>query len=173
MTTCPREDDVLVAVGTGRWPDRTDAELRAHVVQCAVCADLVTVTHAFKTNLDDADAQDRRVLPDGSLVWWRAQLRAREEAARVATRPITAAQAISFASVVGVLGLIVGATSSWLQAGMHWIAGVLVWLDPRGLSVPPALVTAAAEHAWLVGMIAMVFLLVPVGLYLATREPRT
>ena len=37
---------------------------------------------------EDRDcAQAEAVVPSSSAVWWRAQIRAREEAARVATRP--------------------------------------------------------------------------------------
>jgi hypothetical protein len=165
---CIHEEDVLTAVGTGRWPDRADAELRAHVAQCDVCRDLVAVTAAFH----DQDAADQRVLPDASLIWWRSQIRAREEAARTAARPITVAQALSFASVIGVLGLIVGATSSWMQVGMVWAGRMLAWLDPRKITVPESVVTLAADHALLIGLAGVAVLMLPVGLYFAIRDPR-
>jgi hypothetical protein len=169
-STCPREDDVLVAVGTGRWPDRADADLCAHVKQCAVCSDLLTVTRAFAAR---DEGRDQRILPDASLVWWRSHLRAREEAARLAVRPITVAQAVSFASVVGMLGVIVGATSSWLQAGLRWGAGLFARFELPEVNVPAALSVAATDHVWLIAVAGTFVLLVPVGLYLATREPRT
>src|ERR1700719_2682527 len=100
---CTHEADVLTAVDTGRWPDRADADLRAHVATCAICQDVVAVGQAFRK-----DAGRPVSPPDASLVWWRAQMQAREEATRLAARPITVAQAIAFASVVGVLGALLG-----------------------------------------------------------------
>ena len=38
---CGREDDVLDALTSGRWPDRADDELRSHVATCAICADVI------------------------------------------------------------------------------------------------------------------------------------
>jgi hypothetical protein len=87
---CPREQDVLDAVQSRRWPNRASDELRAHVVNCDVCADLAVVAGAL---LDGDEAGTaRHEVPPASLVWWRAQLRAREEAAQAALRPIRVAQ---------------------------------------------------------------------------------
>lgn len=167
---CSREDDVLAAIGTGRWPDRADAELRSHVAHCAICRDVVAVAQAFADGSDHAVAS--APVADSAVVWWRAQLRARDDAARLAARPITVAQAISFASIIGLIGVIVGATSAWLQTGIHWLGGMAAWLDPRALTVPQSLVTAATDHAALIAAVAMVLLLIPIGVYFAVREPR-
>jgi hypothetical protein len=40
-------------------------------------------------------------VPDAGLVWWRATIRARAEAARVAEQPIAVAHSIAGASVIG------------------------------------------------------------------------
>ena len=51
---------------------------------------------------------DARV-PSAGLVWWRAELRARQEATRAAERPVVFAHAFGIAYAVGVaLALIVG-----------------------------------------------------------------
>ena len=47
---CEFEADVLAAALQSRWPDQVDAELRAHVAQCPICSDVVTITCA----VDDA-----------------------------------------------------------------------------------------------------------------------
>lgn len=90
MTHCPREEDVLDTVAARRWPERCDAGLAAHLRDCAACADLAAVAAAL---LEDHESawQEARV-PSPALVWWRAQARAREEAARAAARPIAFAQ---------------------------------------------------------------------------------
>ena len=162
---CPREEDVVAAVGTGRWPDRADAELRAHVASCALCQDAAAVTSAFASQ--DASPEP---LPDASLVWLRAQLRARAEATRLAERPITIAQAVAFAAVVGVLGALFGAASPWLQGALHGISGALAHLDPRGVPLPPALTGLVEQHAGLTAAIALSLILMPVGVYWAIRE---
>jgi len=64
-------------------------------------------------------------VPSAGTVWWRAQLRARQEAARVVVRPITAAQALSLAALFGLAGAVFGATASWFQGALRWFGGAL------------------------------------------------
>jgi hypothetical protein len=95
---CEREEDVLEAVTSDHWPDRCPAELRSHVESCALCRDLVDVAGAFQLDHERA-SRDARV-PPSSVVWWRAQLRAREDAVRRAARPLGFIQGV--AATVGV-----------------------------------------------------------------------
>ena len=44
---CSREQDVLDAITTGRWPGRCDAELRDHVEFCGICQDVAAVFSAI------------------------------------------------------------------------------------------------------------------------------
>ena len=53
-------------------------------------------------------AQQEAQLPTPEIVWWRAQTRARQEAARVAARPIFFTQALAFAALIGLLLLLFG-----------------------------------------------------------------
>jgi hypothetical protein len=98
---CSREQDVIDAVSSGRWPDRCDDALRAHVAACAICAEVAEVARAIQ---DDHEAawRDARVPPSGR-VWWRAEMRARQEAARKAARPITLVQGAAAVCAGGVL----------------------------------------------------------------------
>jgi len=91
---CSYEDDVLTAVNTGRWPDRVDDDLTAHVASCELCRELVAIAPLFA----EAAATPQRALPDASVVWLRSQMHAREEATRLAERPISVSQAVAFAS---------------------------------------------------------------------------
>jgi len=162
---CEFESDVLAVVNTGRWPERVDAELRAHVESCAVCQDVVAVAEAF--------AQETAVephVPESSLVWLRAQIRAREEATRLAARPITVAQAIAFASVVGVLGALIGASSSWLQTGMRSLVTMATRIDPRSIRLPEPLTMLLMDHGLLIGTIGICLMITSVTVYLVTRE---
>ena len=162
---CSREEDVQAAVNTGRWPERVDSELRAHIDGCEVCQDVLAVAIGFASV--DGDAHP---LPDASAVWLRSQVRARAEAARLAQQPITVAQALAFASVVGVLGALVGASSSWLQTWLKWAGMAVSRLNPRGLPLPTGIAALVTEHAGLVVMIAMALTLAPIAVYWAIRE---
>ena len=84
--SCEFESEVLAAVMEARWPECAGAELRAHVEECAICRDVAATAAAFEADRETLRAE--AALPDAGLVWWRAQLRARREAAKVAGRPI-------------------------------------------------------------------------------------
>jgi hypothetical protein len=98
-TICEREPEVLDAIASHRWPGKLSAELSAHVAVCAICQDLGTVAETILENYDAASLRVR--LPSAGLVWWRAEIRARQEARRVASRPITVVQTIMAACVAG------------------------------------------------------------------------
>lgn len=119
---CAHENDVLMMVTTGRWPDRAPAELREHAASCEVCSDLALIAVAIEA---DAAAGPVPPVPSAGTVWWRAQLRARQEAAEIVVRPITAAQALSLAALFGLAGAVFGATASWFQGAVRWFGGAL------------------------------------------------
>jgi hypothetical protein len=166
---CPFEADVLTAVYTSRWPDRAEPELRAHVATCGICTDIVAIAPAFEEDYEQVRAEAH--VPDAGLVWWRAQMRARTEAARAAVRPITVAQAVGFAAAVGVIGAVFGATTTWFQQALQWIGGAFSSLLTLRLpELPAGLVAAITEHGiWLLGG-AVCFVLATVALYLAVRD---
>jgi hypothetical protein len=162
---CPRESDVLMMVSTGRWPDRAPAELRAHAEHCQVCHELGVAAAAMD---ELASAAPAAAVPSAGTVWWRAQLRARQEAARQVARPITAAQALAFAAAVGVVGAVFGATALWNQRGLSVMGrmvtqavGAVPWTSlPQYLSAVPmtywvlllvvglGLIAGAAVFSW-------------------------
>jgi hypothetical protein len=150
---CEFESEVLTAVLQSRWPERVDPELRAHVAKCEICSDVAIVAGA----IDGAREASATAVPEAGRVWWRAQLRARREAAETAGRPITAAQVIAFACAVGLIGACFGAMSTWFQTGLK----SLVEVDFRVLAA------MVAEHGALAGAMAAVVFLVPAVLYFA------
>lgn len=160
---CDFESEVLAAVLQSRWPERADADLHAHVAACAICSDVVAVAGS----IDRTREEMRRcaVVPDSDLVWWRAQLRSRLEAAETAGRPITAAQMIAFACAVGLLGACFGAMSSWFQSALERITSNVADLNIQALL--PSTTALIAEHEVLVLTMAAVLLLVPAAVYLA------
>src|SRR5580692_10733831 len=90
VTDCELESEVLAAALQSRWPDRVDAQLRAHAATCSICAETALVAAAIDESREELRAA--ALLPDAGQVWWRAQLRARREAIQSAGRPITLVQ---------------------------------------------------------------------------------
>jgi hypothetical protein len=165
---CEREQEVVDAVTARRWPGRADAALRHHVDRCGICADVAAVALALR---DDHEAgwSDARV-PSAAHVWWRAQVRARQEAAATAARPITVAQGLAAASTIG-LGIgAIGygvATAPWPGgldvSGLRGVAGTLVGdVGVLAGSVPALALLLATALAGLV--------LMPLALYFVLSE---
>lgn len=102
---CPREDDVLDALASGRWPHRAGAELVDHVASCGICRDVITVASAIQADHDDAWREAN--VPSSGQMWWRAEMRARQDAILEASRPVNVVQgvaaffALAVAAVVG------------------------------------------------------------------------
>lgn len=173
-TECPHEDEVVSAVQTNRWPRRTAPELVTHVADCQICSDLVAVVSAFEVEQGEAGLPYRP--PDATVVWVRAQMRARVEAERLAARPITFAQAAGLATAVGVVGAVFGATATWFQTPVA-SAWSSVWSSVKSLAsvqppaLPSALVSLFATHGVLLACAAVACLvLAPVAVYLTVRE---
>ena len=100
MNECVREPEVVEAVASGRWADACDAELQTHAAICPICAEVALLAGLLREERSWA-LQNVRV-PSAGLVWWRAELRARQDAARKAERPMSLMQAFAAACAVGV-----------------------------------------------------------------------
>jgi hypothetical protein len=163
----PVRADVLTAVYTAAGRSRGAGASRARR-GCAICADAVAVAPVFE---EDFEARANAQLPDAGLIWWRAQLQARTEAAHAAVRPVTVAQAVGLAAAVGVAGAIFGATATWFQEALQSFGGefstIASWRLP---TLPPEIVEVVTTHGlWLVAG-AVCFVLATVALYLAVRD---
>jgi hypothetical protein len=159
---CTRETDVIDAIVSRRWPERADAELRAHVAACAVCADVADVASALRDENEATLAEAAR-LPAADVVWFRAQARARTEASRQAARPIAIMQALGLAGATGVISLLIGAVAYWVWQRADWLTMASVWepvgIDTMGLAVRGVLL---AIGFWLI--------LAPVAVYLVASD---
>ncbi len=156
---CEFEAEVLAAVLQGRGRSRVAAARRAPVGASAGGADGPAPAGAIDGAREEMRAA--AAVPDSGRVWWRAQMRARREAAEAAGRPITAAQAIAFACAVGLLGACFGATSDWFQAALRRIAG---FKAQEFVTLASALL---AGHGVLAFAMGAALLLVPAAVYLA------
>ena len=166
MNECDREEDVLDALAARRWPDRAPDDLRLHVTTCTVCADLAEVATAV---LDDRQQlwSEARVPPAG-VVWWRAQLRAREDAARAAGRPVAFIQGVA-ASV-----------SLWLMVALfralpdgyvsEWSASLMGSLPALTFTMADVARIAAAVPIIVFVLIAAWLVLAPVAIYFAAAD---
>ena len=160
---CEFESEALAAALQSRWPERVDDALRAHVGACPVCSDIVAIAGALDGAREEMRA--RAVVPDSGRVWWLAQMRARREAARAAGRPITAAQVLALACVVGLLGACFGATSAWFQSALARITQYAAGVKINALL--PSVMALIAEHFALSLAVAALLLLVPAAVCLA------
>lgn len=165
---CARERDVLdaLAAGDGGWND----ELRAHVDACDICADIVAVALPL---LDEHHATvDAAHLPSSGIVWWRATMRARHEAAQAATRPITVVQGVALASAAALLVALLGAAA---PAFLGWFGGLKTFSGiGEFLALPQvelsSLVPTTGTGMLLVGACVVCLLLGPLAVYFATDD---
>jgi hypothetical protein len=99
MKPCPRNAEVQSIMRRGHWPEACDPELRRHVETCRTCAEQLLVQHAFHAARAQAMHAARGYSPNllhPNLLWWRAQLRRRNDALERVSRPITTAQVFAF-----------------------------------------------------------------------------
>src|SRR5262245_52513735 len=84
---CPREADVVEAIAAGTWPMLGSTELAQHAESCPVCREVAAV--GVELHRDYQATLAAAHVPSAGLVWWRAQLRARQQVVETAGRPIT------------------------------------------------------------------------------------
>jgi hypothetical protein len=166
IAECEREQDVLDAIAAQRWPARCDDDLRAHVQACAVCADLVDVASALVEEHETAYQEAR--LPSPGIVWWRAQLRARDEDARAAARPIAFIQGIAASVAVWLLVTFVRTVpAATFVAWKDWLLGSVAHVR---LPVPSLAHVAAAVPSSVLVLVGAALLLAPLAIYFAVAE---
>lgn len=112
----------MTAVNRRLEPDPTDSEIEA-IVAAAIAAE-AALAHREATP------------PSSAIVWWRAQLRARQEAARAAHRPITIVHGLAIACSAGL-------ALSLLASAIAGVRGASGWL----VDAYRSLATAAAPLA--------------------------
>jgi hypothetical protein len=164
IPVCPREAEALEAVLGGGWPSGVDADLRVHVDSCPVCSEVVSVAVAMQDEHTLACQQAQ--VPSAGLVWWRAERRARQEAARKAARPMTFVQVVAGACGAGAALTMGGLMSSWVRSTLSG------FVDAAWLHVPAVDTTALTGVLTQSGSVLLLavgawVVLVPVALYVA------
>jgi len=163
---CVRAADLLAAMTAGPEPELSNDELRRHADACESCREMVTVVSALRGERERV--RRTTTVPSAGLVWWRAQLRQRQQAALRATAPVTAVHAA--AVVAAVVLAVVLATSVAPFVGMpslsNWVPAVPSWVaSPGTLATDFPLLRYGlmlGATAWLI--------LGPVALYFALRR---
>ena len=115
---CPREQDVLDALQSGRMN-----ELRDHLAECADCADLALVAGFLQHENEIVNEEIGRGdlhLPSASFVWWKSRLRARRDAQEKVLQPVRIAEKAALA--VGAVGAVV--LSWWLWPASTELLGL-------------------------------------------------
>ena len=164
---CQFEQELLDAVAARRWPDRADASLREHVARCSLCSDVAEIAGAF---FDDREcARIEAVVPSASAMWWRAQIRAREEAARLAARPLLIVQTVATVVAAIVAIALAPAASGWIRGSLATLGGTGFWTMPRDVNISWSLSAAAYTTLPLIAVGVWV-VLAPVVVYLALDE---
>ena len=133
---------------------------------CAVCSDLADVTGAVVDDRDRAWSQAR--VPSAGIVWWRAQLRAREDAARAAGRPVAFIQGIAASVAIWlILSLVRAVPAEYLEEWRTWITSALPHLTFTMADV--ARVTSTVPLVLFI-LVAVWLVLAPVAIYFAAAD---
>ena len=99
---CARESELLAALGRGFL----DADLLAHLQSCAACRELRLVAGALLE--DRASTVAAAPVPGGGTMWWRMQVRHRQEARAAARRALLVGQALTVAVAAALLVTLLG-----------------------------------------------------------------
>jgi hypothetical protein len=167
MRTCSRKQELAEVLKAGHWPDACEASLREHVGGCSECSEQVLLTQAFKAARAEAVAHGTLYHP-GTL-WWRAQLRRRNEALQKLNQPT---QWFSGIALLSMLVVLVGFLAWQRQS----VAGWLHWLGDLSHSSSLRMESfwsgAAANWNWLLVLSCAVSLLLfgAVALFLSTNR---
>lgn len=138
--TCPREEELLRALGRGF----VGSELETHAAGCPSCQELRTVAGAV---LDErARAVAEAPVPSSGTVWWRMRLRRRREAEARARRSLVVGQAATLAVV---LGLVLALFGGELAHGLRELAATVRLSTPLLLALG-AWALLAPVAGWLV-----------------------
>ena len=88
----------------------TDAEIEAIVAEAIAAEASLARTEAAP--------------PSSAIVWWRAQMRARQEAAAAVDRPIRIVHAVAIAAGAGLMLSLFGYAATSLKVSSGWFGGV-------------------------------------------------
>jgi hypothetical protein len=74
--------------------------------------------------------------PSSAIVWWRAQMRARQEAAQLAEKPITIVHALAVAAGIGLMLSVVGYAIAGVKGSLGWLTGLGQSIAAAAVALP-------------------------------------
>jgi hypothetical protein len=161
MIECAHEAAVLEAIVFDRI-----ASVRDHLATCASCAELAGVAAALHEDHRAACREARP--PSAGAVWWRATIRARAEATRTVSKPITVAQSVAGACAVGLAVALLGVV--WRAISWGGLSDLLERFSERRADIEP-MVSIVLHHALpLTLALAACLIFAPLALYLALSD---
>ena len=125
-------------MNTTRTP-LTDAEIET------IVADAI----AQEAALAGSEAQP----PSSAIVWWRAQMRARQEATQLADKPITIVHALAIAAGIGLMLSLVGSAVAGVKGSAGWLSNIAQSLAAAVDALPALSLTSPVVMAALTAMI--------------------
>ena len=135
MKTCAQQREVVQAMRAGHWPHGVSSDLREHVASCSQCADEACLLFAFAMARENA----MRATPSQSagLLWWKAQLRRRQETMERLERPGRAIPAITISASVLLLTAVL--ITAWKR--LDWSRLITQF-------------TSGSSNAWILAVVA-------------------
>ena len=166
---CLHEDAILSALKSSRLNKACEPALLAHLEMCSSCGQLADLARAL---LDDHQALvSQAQVPSSAIVWWRAQMRSRREAAEVVTQPMTFVQGLILACAAGLTVAAVGFFRPTFRQAFEWAAGVAELVPDVSWSIPPdVLVSPIVMGAG--AALALCAIVLPLALYFAFQEEK-
>jgi hypothetical protein len=116
FVSCNCEKEIRELVESGQWPLAAPPELKSHAAQCRTCADLVLVATAFQRVRATTIAAAKPA--SAGAIWWRAQLRSRQQVFERIQRPLLGAQVFA---LVALLLPIIGFIAFEARHGLAWL----------------------------------------------------
>lgn len=113
-----------------RRAELTDAEIEA-IVSDAIAA-------------ESSAARREATPPSSAIVWWRAQMRARQEATKAVERPLTIVHTIAIACGVGLLLSIAGIAVALLEGWVGPVSLATIDLTSRWFTLPATAMLVSA-----------------------------
>jgi len=177
LRSCIHEKEVADLVARGHYSQACTPEIQAHVSTCRSCADLILVTRAFQAARTQTAAVAN--LPSPGVLWWRAQLRRRNEAVERIGKPILGAQIFALSvSLVFAIGFLAAQATH----GLRWLS----WFDGISLDgfswpsqtpslhleslLPASLINSGVSLLVLIPILATLALLGGVAVYFASEK---
>jgi hypothetical protein len=118
---------------TPRQIEPTDAELEAIIAEALAA--------------EAAAARSEAQPPSSAIVWWRAQMRARQEAAQLAEQPITIVHALAIAAGIGLMLSVIGYAVAGVRGSLGWVSNLAQSVAAAAAALPVDVVSRWSSFA--------------------------